>query len=54
MSHQSGSSEEYEDDEKEYEGELEKKVMEGNVGVEVNITHYGIHAKVDTWVIHHS
>ena len=27
VSHQSGSSEEYEDDKKEYEGELEKKEM---------------------------
>ena len=50
--HQSGSGKEYEDDEKEYEGEVEKKV-EGNVEAEVNITHCGIHAKIDTWVIHH-
>ena len=53
MSHQGGSSEEYEDDEKKYEGKLEHKVMERNVGAEVNITCCGIHAKVDTWVIHH-
>ena len=53
VSHQSGSSEEYKDDKKEYEGELENEVTEGNVGVEVNIACCGIYAKVDTWVIHH-
>ena len=37
VSHQSGSGKEYEDDEKEYEGELENEVTEGNVGVEVNM-----------------
>ena len=47
VSHQGGSSEEYEDDEKKYEGELEHKVMEGNVGAEANITCCGIHAKVE-------
>ena len=52
-SHQSGSGEEDEDAEKDYEAKLENKVMEGNVGVEANITHCGIHAKVNTWVIHH-
>ena len=51
--HQSGSGEEYGDDKKEYEGELENEVTKGNVGVEANITWCGIHAKYDTWVIHH-
>ena len=51
--HQSGSSEEDEDTKKEYEGKLEKKVMEGNAKVEANIAHCRIHAKVNTWVIHH-
>ena len=50
VSHQSGSGEEYKDDEKEYEGELENEVTEVNVGVEANITHCGIHAKLNTWV----
>ena len=48
--HQSGSGEEYRDDEKEYEGELENEVTEGNVRAEVNIAQFGIYAKDDTWV----
>ena len=52
--HQSGSGEENGDSKKKYEGELENEVTEGNVGVEVNIAWYGIHAKDNTWVIHHS
>ena len=52
MLHQSGSGEENRDGENKCEGELEHEV-EGNVGVEVNITHCGTHAKIDTWVIHH-
>ena len=50
VSHQNGSGEE---DEKEHEGELENKVTEVNVGVEMIITLCRIHAKLDTWVIHH-
>ena len=41
--HQSGSSEEDKEDEKEHEGELENKVMEVYVGVEA----------INTRVIHH-
>ena len=53
VSHQSGSGEEDKKDEKEHEGELENKVMEVNVGVEAIIALCRIHAKLDTWVIHH-
>ena len=41
------------DDKKEYEGKLENKVTKGNVRVEANIAWCRIHAKDDTWVIHH-
>ena len=51
--HQSGSSKENRDGEKKCEGELENEVTEGNVGAGVKITWYGVHAKIDTWVIHH-
>ena len=53
VSQQSGIGEEDEKDEKEHEGELGNKVTEVFVGVEAIITCCGIHAKVDTWVIHH-
>ena len=53
VSHWSGSSEEYEDNEKKYEGKLENELTEANVEVEANITHCEIHAKLNTWVIHH-
>ena len=51
--HQSGSGEEYGDNKKEYEGKLENEETEGNVRVEENIAQCRIHAKDDTWVIHH-
>ena len=51
--HQSGNYEENRDGEKKYEGELENEVTEGNVGVGVKITWCGVHAKTNTWVIHH-
>ena len=47
VSHQSGSGEE---DEK---GELQNKGTEVNVGVEAIIALHRIHAKLNTWVIHH-
>ena len=53
MLHQSGSGEEYGDNKKEYEGKLENEETEGNVRVEENIAQCRIHAKDDTWVIHH-
>ena len=53
VSHQSGSGDENEDDEKEHEGGIENKMTEVFVGVEANIAHCRIHAKVNTWVIHH-
>ena len=53
VSQQSGNSEENRDGKKKCEGELENEVAEGNVGVGVNITWCGVHAKIDTWVIHH-
>ena len=53
VSHQSGRGEENGDGEKKYEGELENEVMEGNVGAEVKISQCRIHAKDNTWVIHH-
>ena len=53
VSHQSGSGKEKGDGKMKYEGKLENEVTEGNVGVEANITHCRIHAKLDTWVIHH-
>ena len=51
--HQSGSGEENGDGEKKYEGKLENEVMEGNVRVGARVSHCGIHAKIDTRVIHH-
>ena len=51
--HQSGSGEEDKDDEKEYEGVLENKVMEGNVQTEAIIALCATNAKLNTWVIHH-
>ena len=53
VSHQSGNGEENRDSEKKYEGELENEVTEGNVRVGVKIAWCGVHAKIDTWVIHH-
>ena len=52
-SQQSGNGKENRDGEKKYEGELENEVTEGNVGVGVKITWCRVHAKIDTWVIHH-
>ena len=51
--HQSGSGEENRDGEKKYEGKLENEVTEGNVRVGVKIAWCRVHAKIDTWVIHH-
>ena len=53
MSHQSGNGEENRDGEKKYEGKLENEVTEGNVRAGVIITWCGVHAKIDTWVIHY-
>ena len=53
VSHQSGNGKENRDGEKKHEGELENEASEGNVGVGVKITWCGVHAKIDTWVIHH-
>ena len=52
MSPQSGNSEENRDGEKKYEGELDNEVTEGNVRAGAKITWCGVHAKIDTWVIH--
>ena len=41
------------DGEKKCEGELENEATEGNVRAEMKITWCGVHAKIDTWVIHH-
>ena len=41
------------DGEKKCEGELENEVTEGNVGAGMKIAWWGVHAKIDTWVIHH-
>ena len=32
---------------------VKNEVAEGNVGAGVKITWCGVHAKIDTWVIHH-
>ena len=53
VSHQSGNNEENRDGEKKYEGKLENEVFEGNVRVGVKIAWCRVHAKIDTWVIHH-
>ena len=53
VSHQSGNYEENGDGEKKYEGKLENEVTEGNVRAGVKITWCRVHAKIDTWVIHH-
>ena len=51
--HQSGIDKENRDGKKKYEGELDNEVTEGNIGAGVKITWCGVHAKIDTWVIHH-
>ena len=51
--HQSGSGKENGDGNRKYEGKLENEVTEGNVKVGVKIAWCRVHAKIDTWVIHH-
>ena len=51
--HQSGSSKEDKKDKKEHKGKVENKVTDGFVTAEAIITHCRIHAKVNTWVVHH-
>ena len=58
--HQSSSSDKDKEYKEEKEGELENTSTEGaggvlqvNVVAEAIITFCGIHASIDTWVIHH-